>query len=79
MRIAAVQMTSGADKSLNLDTATRLIRKAAESGAQFIGLPENFGWMGPEPERDQNAETLDGKTLARMAGLAHEFRVTLLA
>jgi predicted amidohydrolase len=35
--------------------------------------------MGPEPERDQNAETLDGKTLARLAGLAHEFRVTLLA
>jgi predicted amidohydrolase len=79
MRVAAVQMTSGADKAQNLDTATRLIRKAAESGAGFVGVPENFAWMGPEPERDRNAEGLDGPTLARMAGLARELRITLLA
>ncbi len=79
MRIAAVQMTSGADKQQNLDAATRLIRKAAESGAQFVGVPENFSWMGPEPERDQNAETLEGSTLARMATLARELKLTLLA
>ncbi|MFZ5446116.1 MAG: carbon-nitrogen hydrolase family protein [Myxococcota bacterium] len=79
MRIAAIQMCSGADKSQNLDTATRLIRKAAESGAQFIGLPENFAWMGPEPERDENAESLTGPSLSRMASLAREFRVTILA
>lgn len=79
MRIAAIQMCSGADKSLNLSVATKLIRKAAEAGAQFIGLPENFAWMGPEPERDENAESLTGPTLSRMAALAHEFRVTLLA
>ncbi len=79
MRIAAVQMTSGADKQQNLDAATRLIRKAAESGAQFVGVPENFSWMGPEPERDQNAETLEGSTLARMATLARELKITLLA
>ena len=39
MRIAAVQMTSGADKAANLDAATRLIRKAAEAGAGFVGVP----------------------------------------
>ena len=40
--LAAVQMTSGADKAQNLATATTLIRKAAGRGAQFVGLPENF-------------------------------------
>ena len=79
MRIAAAQMTSGADKADNLETATRLIRKAAESGAQFVGLPENFSWMGAEPERNQNAETLEGSTLAQLAELARSLKISVLA
>jgi len=79
MRIAAAQMTSGADKAHNLEVATRLIRKAAESGAQLVGMPENFAWMGPEPEREQNAETLEGGTLARMAELARSLKISVLA
>jgi predicted amidohydrolase len=79
MRIAAVQMTSGADKASNLEAATRLIRKAADAGAGFVGVPENFSWMGPEPERDQNAESLDGATLARMAELAKSLKISVLA
>lgn len=78
MLIAAAQMTSGADKAANLETAARLIRKAARLGAQLIGLPENFAWMGPEPERDANAETLDGPTLAQLSLLARELSVTVL-
>lgn len=77
--IAAVQMTSGADKAENLSRATALIRTATRRGATFIGLPENFAWMGPEAERAQNAEPLDGPTLAAMSALAKEFGVTLLA
>jgi predicted amidohydrolase len=79
MRIAAVQMTSGADKAQNLETAARLIRKASESGCKFVGVPENFAWLGPEPERAANAETLEGETLARMAELARGLSITLLA
>ncbi|MBL8917026.1 MAG: carbon-nitrogen hydrolase family protein [Archangium sp.] len=78
-RIAAVQMTSGAEKAKNLEAAERLIRKAVKSGAEFVGVPENFAWMGPEPERAANAETLDGETLVRMAALAKELGVTVLA
>ncbi len=79
MRIAAIQLTSGADKARNLETATALVRKAAESGASFVGLPENFSWMGPESERDQNAEALGGDTLSRMAQLAKTLKISLLA
>jgi deaminated glutathione amidase len=79
MRIAAIQMTSGADRDTNLDTATHLIRKAAKAGAEFVGVPENFAWMGPETERDANAETLEGATLSRMAGLARELEISVLA
>jgi predicted amidohydrolase len=77
--IAAAQMVSTADKGHNLDVATRLVRQAAGLGARLVGLPENFSWMGPEPERSAAAEGLDGPTLAHMAQLAREFKVTLLA
>jgi predicted amidohydrolase len=79
MRIAAVQMTTGANKSQNLESATRLIRKAAESGAQWIGLPESFSWLGPEAERLENAESLTGPTLQCIGALAKELNVTVLA
>jgi deaminated glutathione amidase len=79
MLLAAAQMTSGPEKAKNLEVAVRLIRKAARSGANFIGLPENFSWMGLEAQRSENAEALDGPTLQAMAALAREFGVTLLA
>jgi predicted amidohydrolase len=78
MILAAVQMTSGADKAANLDAATTLIRRAAACGAKFVGLPENFSWMGPESEREAGAEPLEGPTLARLAALARELSITLL-
>jgi predicted amidohydrolase len=76
---AAVQLTSGADKAKNLEIAIALIRRAAQAGATFVGVPENFAWMGPEPERATAAEALDGPTLSRMALLAKELKITLLA
>jgi len=77
--IAAAQMVSTADKANNLEAATRLVRQAASLGARLVGLPENFSWMGSEPERPSAAEPLEGPTLARMAELARERRITLLA
>lgn len=77
--IAAAQMVSTEDKAHNLDAATRLVRQAAGLGARLVGLPENFAWMGPEAERPSIAETLEGPTLSRMAELARELRLTLLA
>ncbi len=77
--LAAVQMTSGADKAENLEHATALIRRAASRGATFIGVPENFSWMGLEADRAANAEALDGPTLTAMQALARELAVTLLA
>jgi deaminated glutathione amidase len=77
--IAAAQMVSTADKARNIDSALRLVRRAADLGARLVGLPENFSWMGPEPERAGAAETLEGPTLSRMAEVARERKVTLLS
>jgi predicted amidohydrolase len=75
---AALQMTSGADKADNVTAAIRLIRRAHAQGARFIGLPENFAWMGPEADRAGAAESLDGPTFSALAELARELQITLL-
>ena len=79
MLIAAIQMTSGEDKSANLATAERLVRRSAKLGARFIGLPENFPYMGSTTRRLAEAEALDGPVQTRMKGLAKELNVYLLA
>ncbi len=78
MLLAACQMNSGAVKAENRDQATALVERAHRLGAQFIGLPENVSFMGPETERAANAEPLDGLFLAHFAALAKALRVTLL-
>jgi len=42
---AVLQMVSGPNVEANLGEARRLIREAAERGAQLVALPENFGLM----------------------------------
>jgi nitrilase len=44
--VAALQMTSGADRDANLATAGRLLEQAAAAGARIAVLPENFSFMG---------------------------------
>lgn len=77
--IAAVQMMSGADKQRNVQSAIRWVREAAQRGAALVGLPENFSWMGPEAERSQAAESLEGPTLSTLASVARELGIVLVA
>ena len=53
-RVAAIQMNSSSVVQVNLERAAALIRRAAESGASLIVLPENFALM-PRRESDRNA------------------------
>jgi len=46
MKIAALQMTSGADVAANLAQAHGLLQQARDRGATLAALPENFPFMG---------------------------------
>src|SRR5579859_7121865 len=76
---AAVQMTSGSDKERNLECAEHLVRQAAERGATLVVLPEVFNWRGRKAAQIQAAEDLAGTTLSRMAQLARELELFLVA
>lgn len=72
MRVAAIQMTSGADIADNLLMAEDLVDAAAREGAKLVVLPENFGLMGLAARDKLAASERDGDGveqafLARMA------------
>lgn len=48
-KVAAVQMTSGAEVDANLAEAGRLVRAAAREGAGLVVLPESFALMSRDP------------------------------
>lgn len=45
-KVAAIQMCSTHDVDENLATASQLISQAAQQGAEFVVLPENFAIIG---------------------------------
>ncbi|WP_020559989.1 carbon-nitrogen hydrolase family protein [Thiofilum flexile] len=55
IKVAAIQMASGPQVQANLMEASRLVKDAAERGAQLVTLPETFAIMGL---RDQDRVTL---------------------
>jgi deaminated glutathione amidase len=75
---AAIQMSSTPNKEENLDTAERLIRSAASSGAGLIALPELWNCHGLEGVYRENAEPVPGPTTEFLGGLAQELGVYLL-
>ncbi len=46
MKVAAIQMVSGISLDVNLSEALRLLRQAAQCGAELAVLPEYFCFMG---------------------------------
>jgi len=76
LRVAAIQMTSGADVAENLRAAGVLVGQAAAAGASLVLLPENFGLMGLRARDKLAAQEPDGDGLqqAFLARMAREHR-----
>ncbi|CAA9562588.1 MAG: Aliphatic amidase AmiE [uncultured Thermomicrobiales bacterium] len=79
LSVAAVQMNSGADKVANVETALRLIDRAAAGGARLIALPEVWTYLGPEEGERENAEPIPGPTTDRLAERARRHGVWIHA
>lgn len=75
---AAIQMTSKPDLQKNLAEAEELIDLAVRQGAELIGLPENFAFMGRDEERVAQAGEIAVQTEKFLKTMAQRFQVTLL-
>ncbi|MGE5785304.1 MAG: carbon-nitrogen hydrolase family protein [Myxococcales bacterium] len=82
LRVGVVQLNSGDDVGANLDACRRLIAKAADLGAQFVALPENFAFFGSEQAKRELAERSDeasnGPILEMLSTAASAHRVYVL-
>lgn len=77
LRVAAVQLNSGADKAANLAAAEALITQAAEGGADLVALPELWTYLGPDAGYRANAEPIPGPVSEHLAALAHRHHIIL--
>ena len=79
MRAAAVQLTATADTARNLETADRLVRRAAALGAELVVLPEKWSVLGRAEDLLAGAQALDGPALTWAAATARELGLDLVA
>jgi deaminated glutathione amidase len=75
---AAIQMTSTPDLEQNLIEAEELIDLAARQGAELVGLPENFPFLGVEEDKLARADAIAQKSEKFLKTMAQRFQVTLL-
>lgn len=81
LNIASIQMVSTPSLNENLETAARLIKAAADCGAQIAVLPEYFCLMGLKDTDKVNAREAagSGPIQERLASIAQQNNVYLVA
>jgi predicted amidohydrolase len=77
IRVAAVQLSSGAHPAANVERASELVRRAAGDGASYIQVPEYFNFRGPASRYASVAESIPGPTTEIMSALAKELGVVI--
>ncbi|MGD0881563.1 MAG: carbon-nitrogen hydrolase family protein [Acidimicrobiales bacterium] len=79
MRVAAIQTTTGGDRTANLAAAAELVDEAAAVGAELVVLPEYFSVAGTPEVLRAGAEPLDGPTMTWASTTASRLRIHLVA
>ena len=79
LKLAAISMTTGADKEQNIESAVHLVRAAAKQGADWVQLPEMFPFMGDYAYIYDMAELEGGPLYTRLSHLAKELGIVLFA
>ncbi|MCX5967702.1 MAG: carbon-nitrogen hydrolase family protein [Cyanobacteria bacterium] len=75
---AALQLTSTPDPDANFAAAEEQIELAARRGAELVGLPENFAFMGDDLRRIELAPSLAERCSRFLVTMARRYQVTLL-
>ncbi len=79
LRVAAVQMNTGADVAKNVETALALIDRAAATGARLVALPEVWTYLGPDEGSLDAAEPIPGPTTDLLAERARRHGIFIHA
>ena len=75
---AALQLTSTSDVEANFSAAEEQIELATRRGADFVGLPENFAFIGDDKKRIEISSTLAEKCSRFLVTMARRYQIVLL-
>jgi len=76
--VAALQITSTSNVDANFIEAEEQIELAARRGAELIGLPENFAFLGGDDEKLRLASELSEKCSNFLITMSQRYQVFLL-
>ena len=79
LRVAAVQLTTTADKARNIAMAEALVDRAATAGARLVVLPEKWNLIDIDERQVAQAEPLDGPSLTATRQWARRHGVAIVA
>ena len=75
---AALQLTSTSNVDANFSAAEEQIELAARRGAELVGLPENFAFIGDDQKRLELSSSLAEKCNKFLITMARRYQVVLL-
>lgn len=75
LKTAVIQLNTREKPRENLATVERLLDQAAEKGAQFVGLPEFWPYLGPYSGFDEAAQTIPGPFIERLQEKARQHKM----
>ena len=76
--VAALQITSTSNVEGNFVQAEEQIELASRRGAELIGLPENFAFLGGDDEKLRLASELSQKCTNFLKTMSQRYQVFLL-
>jgi deaminated glutathione amidase len=75
LRTAVIQVNSQDNPAENLASVERFLDQAADMGAQFVGLPEYWTYLGPYSGFDGAAQTIPGPFVERLQEKARKHKM----
>lgn len=75
---AAIQLTSVPNLQKNLAQTEELIDLAVRQGAELVGLPENFSYMGEEKDKLAQGDKIARESEIFLKQMAQRYQITIL-
>src|SRR6267154_2424198 len=79
LKTAVIQVNSRDNPAENLANVERFLDQAADMGAQFVGLPEYWTYLGPYSGFDEAAQTIPGPFIERLQEKARKHKMIVHA
>ena len=79
LRTAVIQVNSRDNPAENLASVEHFLERAAAMGAQFVGLPEFWTYLGPYSGFEEAAQTIPGPTIERLQEKARKHKMIVHA